>query len=199
MNSDGQTMTSPDLAWHDLSDEDLLKAVAQRNKDAFRELMRRYQTRIYRIAYRFSGDAEHAAELTQDIFFKVYCAAPRYTPEAQFFTWLYRIASNHCLNFTRDRKNRPLDQSVPAETVPEAAAAGIPHDELEQRERALAVRQALDRIPERQRLALTLLRFEEMSYRDIAAVLGCSVAAVESLISRGMAALKKYLAPYREQ
>lgn len=192
-------MVPPHGPWHSMSDEELLQAIARKNKDAFRELMQRYQQRIYRMAYRFTGNADSAAELTQEIFFKAYCAAPRYTPGAQVFTWLYRIAANHCLNFIRDRKNRPLDNALPQTAAPEPRSEVTPHERLEREEREKAVRQALQRLPERQRMAIMLLRFEGMSYRDIAKVLGCSVGAVESLVSRGMASLKEHLVAYKEQ
>lgn len=191
-------MDSSEFPHHNMSDQDLLKAAGRKDKQAFRELMQRYQTRVYRLAYRITGDADSAAELTQEIFFKVYCAASRYAPDARFSTWLYRIAANHCLNFARDKKNKPLDQAVPQDAAPETPSAGTQLERIEREERAQAVRQALDRIPERQRMAVMLLRFEEMNYRHIAEVLGCSVSAVESLISRGMASLKEYLAPYKE-
>ncbi|MCX8043615.1 MAG: sigma-70 family RNA polymerase sigma factor, partial [Desulfobacterota bacterium] len=123
----------------------------------------------------------------------------RYTPDAQVFTWLYRIAANHCLNFIRDRKNQPLAQALPQDAAFDTPVHGCQFDRLEHEERAQAVRQAIDRLPKRQRMALLLLRFEGMSYRDIAQVLGCSVGAVESLVARGMASLKEYLAAYKEQ
>ena len=193
----GRSMASSALAWHNMSDEDLLKATSRKNKDAFRELMHRYQERIYRLAYRFTGDAGAAAELTQEIFFKVYCAAPRYTPRARVFTWLYRIAANHCLNFLRDKKNRLLDDA-PLEAVAKLHSEETPQVSLEREEVTQVVQQALQRLPERQRIAITLLRFEGMSYREIAGVLGCSTGAVESLIARGMAFLRERLAAYKE-
>ena len=176
------------------TDAELIKAAAGKDKDAFRILMQKYQGRIYRVAYRYTGDSEAAKELTQDIFFKVYRAAPSYSPDARFFTWLYRIAANHCINYVRKRSRDPLHMKDRyGDGATSAESAGNQQDELESRERASRVRAALDRLPERQKAALVLLRFEGLSYREIAGVLGCSVPAVESLVHRGMQALKKKL------
>jgi len=178
------------------TDAELLKAAAGKDKGAFKELMERYQGRIYSLAYRFSGDRETAQELTQDIFFKVYRSAGRYRPDARFFTWLYRIAANHCINFTKKRRRDPLQKAVASEDDHESGfclrddAPGIA-EQLEQRERAMIVRSALDSLPERQKMAVMLLRFDDLSYREISEVLGCSVSAVESLIHRATTSLKR--------
>jgi len=197
-------MAYQELSRCGMTDAELMKAVAQKDRDAFREIMQRYQTRVYRLAYRFTGSRDSAAELVQDIFFKLYLAAPRYKPEARFFTWLYRIAANHCLNYKRELKTSPLQQKIETPEPYRGLAAdhespGTQLDLLEGQERARAVRQALDRLPERQRMALMLLRFEDCSYREIAQTLECSVAAVESLIHRAMEALKNHLSPFMEQ
>lgn len=197
-------MVRQELERHSMTDEELMTAVAQKDTDAFREIMQRYQARVYRLACRFTGSRDSAAELVQEIFFKVYRAAPGYRPGARFFTWLYRVAANHCLNYTREQKTRPLHQALERPEqhggpAADHAARGTQLDLLEGRERAQAVRQALDRLPERQRIALVLLRFENLSYREIAQTLDCSVGAVESLIHRGMESLKGYLSPFMEQ
>lgn len=197
-------MAYQELSLGSMTDEELLKAVAEKDRNAFGEIMQRYQTRVYRLAYRFTGSRDSAAELVQEIFFKVYLAAPRYRPEARFFTWLYRIAANHCLNYKRELKTSPLHQTIESpepyrDLAADHAARGTQLDLLEGQERARAVRQALDRLPERQRMALILLRFEDRSYREIAQTLECSVAAVESLVHRAMEALKGYLSPFMEQ
>ena len=180
------------------TDSELMKAVAEKDKDAFKQLMSRYQQRVYKLVYRFTGDGEMAQELTQDIFFKVFKAAKAYSPEAQFFTWLYRIVTNHCINFTRKIQRDPLYKSV--NSMDEKSTAVSTHNGfssqleiLEGEEMALFVRRALDTLAERQRMAIMLLRFEDLTYKEIAKVLGCSVAAVESLIFRGMESLKKRL------
>jgi len=178
------------------SDSELMMAVADNDKDAFKEIMQRYQARVYRLVYRFTSDEEITKELTQDIFLKLYKAAGSYSPDAQFFTWLYRIVTNYCINFTRKKKRDPLHHTD--ETLDEKNSVvygGSGHNNqlstLEKEERAVLVRKALDSLPERQRMAIVLLRFEGLGYREISKAMGCSVSAVESLIYRGMDALKK--------
>ena len=185
---------------HVETDEVLMKAVARKDRSALRELMLRHEARVRRLTYRFTGSDDAAAELVQDVFFKVYTAAGSYSPQARFTTWLYRITANHCLNYIRGSRNNPLQQlAEPLEEAgPKAAAAtfGTQLSALEKNEQALQVRQAVDCLPERQRLAILLLRFEELSYRDAAAALNCSISALEALVHRGLETLKKQLSDF---
>lgn len=183
---------------HAETDEALMKAVARKERQALRELMRRHEARVRRLACRYTGSDDAAAEVTQDVFFKVYTAAPGYSPRARFTTWLYRITVNHCLNYLRGSKTSPVQQlAEPLEEAGPMASDGAPGGQLEaleKSEQARRVRQAVDRLPERQRMAILLLRFEEMSYRDAADALGCSVSALEALVQRGLQTLKRQLA-----
>ena len=180
------------------SDTEILKAIARKDTAAFKVFMSRYQERVYRTVYRFIGDAEATRDLVQDIFLKVYRAAASYTPDAELFTWLYRITANHCITFlqkqTRDplfKAEEPLVQTLASTN--DSAQSASPESNLVRQERTLMVRRALDSLPHRQKMAITLLRFEGLSYREISEVLGCSVSAVESLVFRGMETLKKLL------
>lgn len=181
-----------------ISDAELIKEIARKDNEAFKTFMARYQERVYRTVCRFTGDAEISRDLVQDIFVKIYRAAGSYSPDAEVFTWLYRITVNHCINFLQHQKRDPLYKAEEAGNqvhVPVIASesAITRQSTLEKDDRARLVRRALDCLPERQKIAITLLRFEDLSYREIAGVLGCSVAAVESLIFRGMETLKKIL------
>jgi RNA polymerase sigma-70 factor (ECF subfamily) len=178
------------------SDTALLTAIARKDTAAFEAFMSRYQERVYRTVFRFIGDAEVTRDLVQDIFLKVYRAAASYTPDAGLFTWLYRITANHCINFLQKQKRDPLFKAEAPLAPPRASAhtidpAASPESALMGQERTLRVRRAIDSLPQRQKMAITLLRFEGLSYGEISKVLGCSVSAVESLIFRGMEALKK--------
>jgi RNA polymerase sigma-70 factor (ECF subfamily) len=181
-----------------LSDDELLRAVAERDTNAFTELMGRHQGRVFRLAYRYTGERETARDLTQDIFVKVFKAAKDYVPEARFLTWLYRIMTNHCLNYVRGRRRDLLTQSMDqaAEGPQDNVMPGMPAgqlDSLARRERAQAVRKALDSLPQRQKMAIVLLRYDGLRYREIGEALGCSLSAVEALVHRGMEALKERL------
>jgi RNA polymerase sigma-70 factor (ECF subfamily) len=180
------------------TDEALMKAVAGKDTGALRELMRRHEARVRRLAYRYTGSDDAAGELVQDIFFKVYTSAGSYSPQARFTTWLYRITANHCLNYLRDSRLNPLQQhNQPIDEAGHVLAGDCGRDSqlagLEKKEQAARVRKAVDGLPERQRMAILLLRFEELSYRDAASALGCSVSALEALVHRGFETLKKQL------
>jgi len=180
------------------TDFELLKESAGKDTDAFSIFMGRYQERIYGLVCRFTGDAEIARDLAQDIFLKVYRAAGSYTPDAGVFTWLYRITANHCINFAHSRKRDPLyaaeEDTAATKTVLSAISrAANQETDLQQQERAHMVRRALDSLPLRQKMAITLLRFEGLRYKEISQILECSVSAVESLIFRGMESLKTIL------
>ena len=180
------------------TDEALMKAVAGKDTGALRELMRRHEARVRRLAYRYTGSDDASGELVQDIFFKVYTSAASYSTQSRLTTWLYRITANHCLNYIRDSRRDPLQQrNQPIDEAGHALADDFGRDSqlagLEKQEQAARVRSAVDSLPERQRMAILLLRFEELSYRDAAAALGCSVSALEALVHRGFETLKKQL------
>ena len=183
---------------HEETDEKLMIAVAGKHTGALRELMRRHEARVRRLAFRFTGSDDAACELVQDVFFKVYTSAASYSPQALFTTWLYRITANHCLNYIRDRRRDPLQQrNQPIDEAGHALADNCGREGqltgLEKKEEAARVRSAVDSLPERQRMAILLLRFEELSYRDAASALDCSVSALEALVHRGLETLKKQL------
>jgi RNA polymerase sigma-70 factor, ECF subfamily len=183
---------------NDETDEKLMKAVAGKNTGALRELMRRHEARVRRLAFRFTGCDEAASELVQDVFFKIYISAGSYSPQARFTTWLYRITANHCLNYIRDSRLNPLQKhNQPIDEAEHALADDSDRCSqlagLEKKEQAAQIRMAVDSLPERQRMAILLLRFEELSYRDAASALDCSVSALEALVHRGIETLKKQL------
>lgn len=168
-------------------DAALLLRVGRGDKAAFAQLFDRHQKRVARFAFRFVGDEARAEELTQEVFVKLYRAAPRYRPSAQFKTFLFRVASNHCLNEVRRGEHRM--QRIQEGTDEEAVEVPAPdaHDPLravEGRELEACVRGALAELSDRERAAFTLCRFEGMAYRDIAEALSASEAAVKSLIHR---------------
>jgi len=170
----------------------LLARVARGDGDAFEPLVERHQDRLVRLCERLLGDAEEARDAVQEVFVKAFRHAGRAEPRGQLFTWLYRIAVNHCLNRMRRRRiARFFSLSAPSETE-DAPAFDPPADgpsperALEQRERWSATRRAIDALPESQRTVLLLAKFEGLSYREIAEALGISLGAVESRLVRAM-------------
>jgi RNA polymerase sigma-70 factor (ECF subfamily) len=182
-------------------DDALMAATAAGDEQAFRALVERWERRVAAFLYRSLGSGEDALDLAQETFLRLYRAAPAYEPRGRFAPFLFRIAGNLARNEVRRRTVRrflglearddpgddPAEPSVPA---PERER---PDREWERARAAARVRQALLELPERQRVAIVLKRFEGFTQQEIAEAMGVSEASVESLLSRGMAALRKRL------
>ena len=160
---------------------------------ALGELVRRHQHSVVAFAVRLLGRRDLAEDVAQEAFLHVHRAARRYRPDARFTTWLYRIVVNLC----RDAQRRA--SRAPAPLVEEAVPPhDPPADPIEARERAERVRRALAALPERQQVAVTLHRYQGLSHREIADATGWSESAVESLIVRAYATLRKELADLKD-
>jgi RNA polymerase sigma-70 factor (ECF subfamily) len=172
--------------------------------DAFAELVRRNQAKVYAVAYRLVRDHGQAEDLTQEAFLRVFRTAKRYKPMAKFSTWLYRIAANVALNALRSRRKLRMgtletpdgdDETSFHRDVPDTRLP-VPQARLDAGELEERIAAAIDQLPESQRIAIALNRFEDLSYQDIAKVLGCSSMAVKSLLSRARTNLRHALVQY---
>jgi RNA polymerase sigma-70 factor (ECF subfamily) len=172
--------------------------VAGGDRVAFASLFDRHQARVVRFCQRFVGDAARAEELAQDVFVKLFRSAAAYRPTASFKTFLFRVATNHCLNEVRRGEYRAprtpdgADADADADADAEGGGGGARPDEAaEARELERAVQGALAGMSERERAAFCMARFEGMAYRDVAEALGASEAAVKSLIHRATLAVAR--------
>ena len=165
------------------------------DRAAFRHLVERYRHPLTNFVYRSVLSRPDADDLTQEVFLRVFRAAPSYQPTAKFSTWLYRIAANTCLNYLKTAGRARMQPFEPERLT--AKSDGDPHRGFERQELEAAVEQALQRLPDRQRMAVTLRRFEELSYSEIAEAMDCSVQAVDSLLRRAADMLRTTLASYR--
>ena len=155
-------------------------AAASGDLDAFGELVRRHQRSAWNVAWRMLQDPNEAEDVAQDAFLKILNAAPRYRPTASFRTYLYRVVSRLCLD--RLRKKHPIyTDRLP----PSVSGDPGPPEQIGRQEAAADVRRAVDALPPRQRMALVLRHFEELSYKGIAEAMDTSVKSVERLLSRG--------------
>ena len=185
-------------------DAALMLRVKQGDMAAFEDLVEKYRQPVMNLIFRTLPDATEAEDLAQNVFVQVFKAAERYRVSAKFSTWLYTIARNLCLNEIRRRSRHPadsLDASHPDdEGQPlrqyEDTHSTAPPDASLNRELVEKVDQAVAELPENQRTALMLCREEELSYEEIAEVLGCSLSATKSLIHRARETLKAKLKPY---
>jgi RNA polymerase sigma-70 factor (ECF subfamily) len=167
-----------------------MSRLADGDKSALGELVTRHQGRVLELAYRLAGDRALAEDIGQETFLRIWRAAKTYQPTARFSTWMYRIVTNLCLDAF---KKRSPSAGVPAETT---GASPAPISVLEADDRSTAVRRAVHGLPERQRVAVVLHRFSELTIREIAASTGWSESAVESLLVRAYAALRESLRDY---
>jgi len=186
------------------SDTLLMSRFAGGDLEAFDLLFRQNAPRAHRIAFRFLCNEEDARDIVQEAFLRVYTSAGSWRPKARFITWLYRIVSNLCFKHQRRARiiqlmsldaPREGDGSSVVMEIPAHSADG-PLSVLERKERQEAVKAAIRTLPPNQRMAVILHRFEELSYKEIAEVLNCSVAAVESLLHRAKLSLRVRLERY---
>ncbi len=181
-------------------DVQLMLEFQKGDKVSFEKLMDKYYKRVMNLVYRFVDDKDIAEDLTQDVFIKVYNNAHLYKPKAKFQTWLYQITKNTCLNELRRRKHPAvsLDKTFEVKGNPlkqELADTKSlnPGETIDQKEIALVIKEAIASLPENQRMAVTLRRYEQLSYNDIAQTMNCSTASVKSLLSRAKLNLKEKL------
>jgi RNA polymerase sigma-70 factor (ECF subfamily) len=178
--------------------EYLMDRIAKGDDDAFEILVNRHQTAILNLIYRFVGDKEQAKDLSQEVFLRVWQAAKSYKPEAKFTTWIYQNTNNLCLNELKSayrRKWVPFyhSDSDSENAIGEGFSDGSPsaEDLLLAGERNRQISEALRSLPANQRMALVLKKYNDLSHKEIAKILDCSIPAVESLIVRAKRTLQK--------
>ncbi len=171
----------------DSPDDDWIKRAQAGDREAFSELVRRHQERVYRHLLRMLGAHDDALELTQDAFVKAWQALPQWQPEAQFRTWLMRIANNTALDALRRRK---LVEFVPLEDGYDAPGSEAePQRQLQATQELRQLDASLRRLAPEHRDVLLLREVEQMSYDEIGRVLSLSEGTVKSRLARARAAL----------
>jgi RNA polymerase sigma-70 factor (ECF subfamily) len=181
-----------------VNDEDaaLMCLVRDGDDDAFTRLFARWRAPLVRFTVRFVGDQARGEELAQDVLLKIYRVRERYVPSERFAAYLYRIATNHCLNELRRAEHRTPRVEIEVADEATADASNPTVDEMLQGDRLqTAVRAAVGRLPPNQRAALLLQHDEGLAYEEIADALETSVSAVKSLLNRARRALMQDLAP----
>jgi RNA polymerase sigma-70 factor (ECF subfamily) len=189
----------------DFPSEELMAKIAKGDEDAFEILVNRHQTSILNLVYRFIGDRTQAKDLAQEVFIRVWQGAKRYEPKAKFTTWVYRITANLCFNELKSSRRKKWfsfnwSDEDGEHTFEETLADSTPSTEdlLLEKERNRQISDALQSLPENQRMAMILKRYDDLSYQEIGQIIGCSVSAVESLLVRAKRALQEKLKNYEK-
>ncbi|MGB2620812.1 MAG: sigma-70 family RNA polymerase sigma factor [Candidatus Acidiferrum sp.] len=188
------------------SDVQLMLDVKAGDEQSFELLLQRYRTPLVNFLYRMVRAREEAEDLAQEVFLRVYRARKDYVPSAKFTTWLFRIATNLALNSVRDNRHQRMEISLDAPVTVDAEdgdektldiAEKNPNIEqhLVEEARKKMIRHAIDKLPEKQRAAVLLHKYQELDYGDIARILECSESALKSLLFRAYETLRVELAP----
>ena len=167
-------------------EREAVEACQRGEREAFDRLVERFQRDIYRLCYRYVNNHEDANDVAQEVFLKAYRAIRRFRGDSSFSTWLYRIAVNTCLNFRSARKPE-------TEELPEALAdprAGVAAS-LESEEQARRVREAIRRLPEKQRATLILKIYHDLTHEEVARILGSTVGTVKANLFHALGNLRK--------
>ncbi|MDH5684329.1 MAG: sigma-70 family RNA polymerase sigma factor [candidate division WOR-3 bacterium] len=176
----------------------LVKMVVDGDELAFEELVKKYQHPVLNTIYRYIGNFTEAEDIAQDVFVRVWQNIKGFKGKSKFSTWLYRIVVNRCLDYKRKKKAVlvALDKTLEQGKIPESLTVEL---DFERKRKAAIVRKAIKDLPDNQRIALILSKFEAKSYQAIADIMGISLASVASLIFRAKDNLKTKLLPLREK
>lgn len=163
-----------------------IEACQRGEREAFDELVLRYQKGIYGLCYRYVSNHEDAGDLTQEVFVRAWRAIGRFRGQSSFSTWLYRIGVNACLNF---RAKRRLETRELPEALPDSRP-GVDR-RLEADDRARRVRAAVERLPEKQRATLILKVYQDLTHKEVAEILGSTVGTVKANLFHALGNLRK--------
>jgi RNA polymerase sigma-70 factor, ECF subfamily len=184
------------------SDAGLVEQCRRGDPSAFDEIVRRYKDRIFNVVFRFLGDREDALDVCQEAFMRAYRAVDGYEGKAQVYTWLHSIAANLARNRLRDRGRKGRDKGVSLEAL-QAAAPGAaqqaeatrytPSDVAISHETEELLQQCLEELPDNCRMTFVLRTVEDLSYEEIAEVMGCPPGTVKSRLNQARRMLRDRL------
>ena len=183
------------------SDAEVMLRVKAGDQAAFNYLVQKYRRPLVGFMYRMARNAAAAEDLAQEVFMRVYRSRQTYEPSAKFATWLYRIATNLAVNYARDTRHERPEVTVSLDEPDEETGATVEvpdgtltaEQAMVRRERLLAIRRKVEALPERQRLAVVMHKYQQMDYKQIAEVLKLSESATKSLLFRAYETLREQL------
>jgi RNA polymerase sigma-70 factor (ECF subfamily) len=184
-----------------MSDAQVMLRVKEGDESAFDYLVQKYRRPIVNFMYRMAHNAAAAEDLAQEVFLRAYRSRSSYEASAKFTTWLYRIATNLAINHARDTRHERPETTVSLDepdqetgTTLDIAGKSLSAEEnIVRRERLMAIRQKVQALPERQRMAVVMHKYQQMDYKQIAEVLKLSESATKSLLFRAYETLREQL------
>jgi RNA polymerase sigma factor (sigma-70 family) len=195
------TLAVPPIPSGSTTDAELIDQLQQGDEAAFRTLVARFQGKVYHTAFSLLRSAEEAEDVAQEVFVEVYQSISRFRGEASLSTWLYRLATSRALQHRRRMRARKRFAfftnllGFANQVLYEPPNHAHPQALLEGTQQLHVLQQRISRLPAQQQVAFTLRYEQDLSYEEIAAVLGTTVAAVESLLYRARHTLRQYFQP----
>ncbi len=184
-------------------DVDLMRRVREGDLRAFEELVEIHQRSVIGTVAKMLGSPTEAEDIAQQVFVRIWKSASRYEPQAKFTTWLFTITRNLVFNEVRRRQRKPTvsvqEREETTRRIVEDTHGSSPDEEVLHAELEAAVDRAIEALPEKQRLAVILRRYEDMPYEEIGKILSMSVPAVKSLLFRARTELKQSLRKYLDE
>lgn len=177
------------------------------NTNDFQSIVENLQEKVRNTCFRYVNNIEDADDIAQEVFIQVYESLSHFREESQISTWVYRIAVNKSLDFLRSKKRKKrfgmvtsiFKSSGEDEEIIEIPSYGTPEKELEDKERKEILNMAIEKLPDNQKTALILSKYESFSNKEITEIMDMSLSAVESLIHRAKKNLNKQLKDYFEK
>jgi RNA polymerase sigma-70 factor (ECF subfamily) len=190
-----------------MTDEELIRDISRKSREAFAELVRRHQSRVYAVCLDLLHDPPSAEDVTQEVFLQVFRSAGRFRFECRVSSWLYRIAVSRALNLIRQRRRSRWQQVLSLSDVRESptdekwkgSGEPSPEESFEQAERSAFIRRVVDSLPPKQRVPLVLQKFEGFTSAEIAEILGLSLTSVEARIRRAKSNLRKQILSFLQK
>jgi len=187
------------------SDESLIRRFKNGDEESFKELVKRYQSRVYSIVFAMLGDKNDADDICQEIFVKLYRSLYQFKGKSKFFTWLYRLTVNTCINAQngRKRKLQTISLSYPVGETEKPLAEFVEEEGgnssiniLKNKELGMKINSAIDSLSDELKEVFVLREIEDLSYKELAKILQCSEGTVKSRLFRARDKLKEKLLPY---
>ncbi len=186
-----------------MNEKEIIAEIKKNSSHAFKELVESYKDSVVNTCYGFLLNREDAEDIAQDVFIEVYFSIQSFRGDAQLSTWLYRISVNKSLNYLKKKKRLKWVGSFSGTPgsekqleLPAIDSTSNPQKDLEQAERVKILQKAIESLANNQKISFTLSKYEDLSYKQIAAVMGITIPAVESLLNRAKKNLQKKLFSY---